>query len=218
MWSDLESRVSHMSQLLPLLVDMQASPLRARHWGELLRLGGKDALNVKWTPVDTSPDSAELSTPVLSFLDILSLQWWFHVDDVVEIRERAVKEAKVEKKLKEIEDLWGVSFDSVAVASSLNSKVTSGRPKGASTVSTSRPTTSSSRVAGTVSSGFDASHAIEPPRVVNPNSGLCFEYVNHSNPASKFENGDIIKVLRVSDLVYESLEAHQVELQAISAA
>ncbi|OXB72392.1 UNVERIFIED_CONTAM: hypothetical protein H355_012864 [Colinus virginianus] len=79
-----------MQIVLPLINDLHSEFMRDRHWTQLMTVAGKTFTK--------GPD--------FSLEDLLKLQLHEHADSVSEIVVLAQKEAKIDKKLKEIIDVW----------------------------------------------------------------------------------------------------------------
>jgi len=86
----LVDSVKNMSTVLPLINDLHSEFMRDRHWKELMRVTGK----------------VFQRGPTFCLEDLLSLKLFKYVDDVSELVDMSMKEAKIEKKLKMIENSW----------------------------------------------------------------------------------------------------------------
>ena len=93
-YKDLEQRVKDMAVVLPLINDLHADSMQARHWISMSRVCGGVVID----PHD----------PKLCLDDLFELQLHTHEDDVGEIVETSNKEKKVEIKLKIIDETWEV--------------------------------------------------------------------------------------------------------------
>jgi len=94
----LTEEVKNMSTLLPLINDLHGETMRDRHWNQLMSVTSKTFEK----------------GPKFCFKDLLDLQLHHFADDVSEIVDQSVKEAKIEKKLNIIKNTWtkmAVSFD-----------------------------------------------------------------------------------------------------------
>ena len=93
-YRDIGDSLDVMSTVLPLVGELRAESIRPRHWSALARV-----CNVK--AVDpTSNDRFVLD-------DLLRLGLDEHKDEIEDIVETAAKEIKIEKKLMEIDSVWG---------------------------------------------------------------------------------------------------------------
>ena len=81
-----------MNIVLPLINDLHSDAMRSRHWAALARVCN---VNV----VDPSDENFTLN-------DMMILNLHEHKEEIEEIVGTATKEMKVEKKLKEIENVW----------------------------------------------------------------------------------------------------------------
>ena len=81
-----------MNIVLPLINDLHSDAMRSRHWAALARV-----CNVK--VVDPSDENFTLN-------DMMILNLHEHKEEIEEIVGTATKEMKIEKKLKEIENIW----------------------------------------------------------------------------------------------------------------
>jgi len=92
-YRDIDESISIMSIVLPLVNDLHSDAMRSRHWAALARV-----CNVKI--VDPSDEKFVLD-------DMMTLKLHEHKEEIEEIVETAMKELKIERKLKEIENVWG---------------------------------------------------------------------------------------------------------------
>lgn len=90
---DIDGSIGIMSIVLPLINDLHSDAMRSRHWAALARV-----CNVK--VVDPSNSKFTLD-------DMMALNLHDHKEEIEEIVETAMKELKIERKLKEIENVWG---------------------------------------------------------------------------------------------------------------
>jgi len=91
-YRDIDDMMAIMSVALPLVNDLHSEAMRPRHWSSLARV-----CNVKL--VDPSDKKFTLD-------DMMMLNLHEHKEAIEEIVETAMKELKIEKKLKEIELVW----------------------------------------------------------------------------------------------------------------
>jgi dynein heavy chain len=91
-YRDIDNLMSVMSIALPLINDLHSEAMRPRHWSALARI-----CNVK--TVDPCDKNFMLD-------DMMSLNLHQHKEAIEDIVETAMKELKIERKLKEIEDVW----------------------------------------------------------------------------------------------------------------
>jgi len=87
----LEKRVKNMQTLLPLISSLHSEFMEQRHWNEIMQITGKEV----------EPFSA-----TFSFNDILNMELYEYETAVNEVVDKAQKEAKIEKKLKQIDSNW----------------------------------------------------------------------------------------------------------------
>jgi len=88
----------NMSTVLPLVNDLHGETMRDRHWTQLMTVTQKT--------FDKGPE--------FCFKDLTDLQLHEFAEDVSEIVDQSVKEAKIDKKLKTIQSVWSkmpVTFD-----------------------------------------------------------------------------------------------------------
>ena len=91
-YKDIDHEMSVMSIILPLINDLHSNAMRPRHWLALARV-----CNIK--SVDPSDKNFKLN-------DMMILNLHQHKEAIEEIVETAMKELKIERKLKEIEEIW----------------------------------------------------------------------------------------------------------------
>eukprot|EP00928_Gymnodinium_smaydae_P023763 TRINITY_DN1947_c0_g1_i2.p1 TRINITY_DN1947_c0_g1~~TRINITY_DN1947_c0_g1_i2.p1 ORF type:complete len:4562 (+),score=1174.36 TRINITY_DN1947_c0_g1_i2:66-13751(+) len=94
----LMDEVKNMATVLPLVNDLHSETMRDRHWTSLMTVTKKT--------FDKGPD--------FCFKDLLDLQLHEFAEEVSEIVDQSAKEAKIEKKLNNIRNIWSkmqVSFD-----------------------------------------------------------------------------------------------------------
>ncbi|CAK0903564.1 unnamed protein product [Prorocentrum cordatum] len=94
----LQDEVKNMATVLPLINDLHSDTMADRHWTSLM--------TVTQTTFDKGPD--------FCFKNLLDLHLHHFADDVSEIVDQSVKEAKIEKKLLRISKDWAkmqVTFD-----------------------------------------------------------------------------------------------------------
>ena len=91
-YRDIDEMMAIMSISLPLVNDLHSEAMRSRHWSSLARV-----CNVKL--VDPNDKKFTLD-------DMMALNLHKHKEAIEEIVETAMKELKIEKKLKEIEEVW----------------------------------------------------------------------------------------------------------------
>ncbi len=91
-YRDIDDMMSIMNIVLPLINDLHSEAMRSRHWSALARI-----CNVK--AVDPCDKKFTLD-------DMMSLNLHLHKEAIEDIVETAMKELKIERKLKEIEDIW----------------------------------------------------------------------------------------------------------------
>jgi dynein heavy chain len=89
----VETSVKNMAIVLPLVNELHAPSMEARHWKALSMVCQSKTID----PAD----------PKLSLAELLGLELHLHADDVAEIVDMANKEGKVDKKLKMIGNTWG---------------------------------------------------------------------------------------------------------------
>ncbi len=89
---DIENMMSIMSIALPLINDLHSDAMRSRHWSALARTCNVRVVN----PSDKN----------FTLNDMMSLNLHLHKEAIEDIVETAMKELKIERKLKEIEDVW----------------------------------------------------------------------------------------------------------------
>ena len=90
-YSVLEKRVKNMQTLLPLISSLHSEFMEQRHWQEIMQITNKEV---------------DPSSPSFSFNDILSMELYEYEVAVNEVVDKAQKEAKIEKKLKQIDSNW----------------------------------------------------------------------------------------------------------------
>jgi dynein heavy chain len=86
----LEGEVKNMSTALPLINDLHSETMRDRHWTALM----------------TAAKTTFERGPEFCFKNLLDLELHHFADDVSEIVDQSVKEAKIEKKLGIIRNVW----------------------------------------------------------------------------------------------------------------
>ena len=91
-YRDIDNMMSVMNVSLPLINDLHSEAMRSRHWSALARI-----CNVK---------SVDPSDKKFTLENMISLNIHNHKEAIEELVETAMKELKIERKLKEIEDLW----------------------------------------------------------------------------------------------------------------
>jgi len=94
----LTEYVKNMATVLPLVNDLHGETMRDRHWTMLM----------------TTTQKTFDKGPEFCFKDLIDLKLHEYADDVSEIVDQSVKEAKIEKKLGNIKNIWSkmpVSFD-----------------------------------------------------------------------------------------------------------
>lgn len=91
-YRDIEGMITIMGVALPLVADLRSDAMRKRHWASLAHV-----CNVKL--VDPSDKG-------FTFNHMMALNLHLQKDAIEEIVETAMKELKIEKKLKEIEQVW----------------------------------------------------------------------------------------------------------------
>jgi dynein heavy chain len=97
----LTDEVKNMSTVLPLINDLHGETMRDRHWTALMTTSKKS--------FDRGPD--------FCFKNLLDLNLHHFAEDVSEIVDQSVKEAKIEKKLTIIRNIWSkmqVAWDTAA--------------------------------------------------------------------------------------------------------
>lgn len=92
-YRDIDEMMEVMSVALPLVNDLHSEAMRSRHWSSLARV-----CNVKL--VDPSDNKK------FKLNDMMTLNLHEHKAAIEEIVETVIKELKIEKKLKEIEQVW----------------------------------------------------------------------------------------------------------------
>ena len=93
-YRDIDDSMAVMATVLPLVNDLHADAIRARHWAALARV-----CNVK---------AVDPSDPGFTLRDMLMLKLDSRKQEIEAIVETAMKELKIEKKLNEIEGAWSV--------------------------------------------------------------------------------------------------------------
>ena len=93
-YKDIDDSMAVMATVLPLVNDLHADAIRARHWAALARV-----CNVK---------AVDPSDPKFTLRDMLMLKLDSRKQEIEDIVETAMKELKIEKKLTEIEGVWSV--------------------------------------------------------------------------------------------------------------
>ncbi|RYG70338.1 hypothetical protein EON64_00425, partial [archaeon] len=91
-YRSIEDTIKNMSIVLPLINDLHSNSMRDRHWKSLAKV-----CHVK---------SIDPNDPKFTFEDMIALKLHEHVEDVEEIVETANKELKIERKLRDIENIW----------------------------------------------------------------------------------------------------------------
>ena len=91
-YRDIDDSMTVMATVLPLVSDLHADAIRARHWAALARV-----CNVK---------AVEPSDPMFTLRDMLLLKLDSRKQEIEGIIEIAMKELKIEKKLTEIDGVW----------------------------------------------------------------------------------------------------------------
>jgi dynein heavy chain len=91
-YRSIEEMIKNMSVVLPLINELHSPAMRDRHWKNLAKVCGVKAID----PND----------PKFTFEDTVALNVHQHTEDVEEIVETANKELKIERKLRDIENIW----------------------------------------------------------------------------------------------------------------
>lgn len=91
-YRDIDDMMAIMNVALPLVNDLHSEAMRSRHWSSLARVCNVKLVN----PADKN----------FTLDDMMTLNLHEHKESIEEIVETAMKELKIEKKLKEIEVLW----------------------------------------------------------------------------------------------------------------
>merc|ERR1719359_2278501 len=90
LYSWLLAEVQNMETALPLVNDLHSETMRDRHWGMLMTVTKRN--------FDKGPEFA--------FRHLLDLELHHFAEDVSEIVDQSAKEAKIEKKLSNIRNVW----------------------------------------------------------------------------------------------------------------
>lgn len=93
-YRSIEETIKSMSIVLPLVNELHSPAMRDRHWKNLAKVCGVKSID----PND----------PKFTFEDTVKLNLHQHTEDVEEIVETANKELKIERKLRDIENVWRV--------------------------------------------------------------------------------------------------------------
>lgn len=93
-YRSIEDSIKSMSIVLPLINELHSPAMRDRHWKSLAKVCGVKSID----PND----------PKFTFEDCVKLNLHLHTEDVEEIVETASKELKIERKLRDIENVWRV--------------------------------------------------------------------------------------------------------------
>lgn len=94
----LQEEVKNMATVLPLVNDLHSETMQDRHWTKLM--------TVTQTTFEKGPE--------FCFKNLTDLHLHQYAEEVSEIVDQSVKEAKIDKKLKAIAGIWskmGISFD-----------------------------------------------------------------------------------------------------------
>ena len=91
-YRSIEDMIKNMSIVLPLVNELHSPAMRDRHWKRLAKVCGVKSID----PND----------PKFTFEDTIALKVHEHTEDVEEIVETATKELKIERKLRDIENIW----------------------------------------------------------------------------------------------------------------
>lgn len=91
-YRSIEDMIKNMSIVLPLVNELHSQAMRDRHWKRLAKVCGVKSID----PND----------PKFTFEDTIALKVHEHTEDVEEIVETATKELKIERKLRDIENIW----------------------------------------------------------------------------------------------------------------
>ncbi|CBZ52391.1 hypothetical protein NCLIV_021800 [Neospora caninum Liverpool] len=122
-FSWLQGEVTNMQIALPLINDLHSEFMRDRHWTQLMAVAGKTFTKGKQgerrgatlhlTPLHYLSGSAQRTFlekvergPDFSLEELLKLQLHAHADGVSDIVILAQKEAKIDKKINEISNVW----------------------------------------------------------------------------------------------------------------
>jgi dynein heavy chain len=90
-FNTVNEKITNMGKILPLISSLHSEFMEKRHWEELKQI----------TKQDFDPYS-----PAFNFADVLKLELYRFENQVNEIVDKAQKEAKIEKILKNIESDW----------------------------------------------------------------------------------------------------------------
>ena len=97
-YRDIDDVMTVMSIVLPLVNDLHLDAMRSRHWSSLARVCNVKIVNPK--------------DKCFSLNDMMILNLHQHKEAIEDIVETAMKELKIERKLKEIKELWaGMEID-----------------------------------------------------------------------------------------------------------
>ncbi len=87
----IEKKVKNMQTLLPLISSLHSEFMESRHWQEIIQITGREI---------------DPLSPNFCFNDILEMELYNYEIAVNEIVDKAQKEAKIDKKLKQIKVNW----------------------------------------------------------------------------------------------------------------
>jgi len=91
-YRSIEDTIKSMSVVLPLINELHSNAMRDRHWKNLAKV--------------CAVKTIDAHDPKFTFEDAIKLKLHEHVEDVEEIVETASKELKIERKLRDIENIW----------------------------------------------------------------------------------------------------------------
>ena len=91
-YRDVETDVKNMNVLLPIIAELHAPAMRPRHWQAIAKICGVPKIDV--------------SSSTFCLADIASLEIENYEEQVLDVVETAMKELKIDRKLKMIEAVW----------------------------------------------------------------------------------------------------------------
>ena len=91
-YRDVETDVKNMAVLLPIVAELHAPAMRLRHWASIAKIVGVNKIDVQ--------------SSTFCLADISSLNVEEFEEPVLDVVETAMKELKIDKKLKIIEGIW----------------------------------------------------------------------------------------------------------------
>lgn len=203
----LMQKLEQMSVILPLVKNLHSPVVRDRHWKNLMVLTRKhfdlssSSSSDSSGKIDTSRHgNIGSSTFALRFEDVLRLDLFRYVNEVNDIVEMAAREFKIEQQLEAIEKVWSafqlefVSYRTTGFKPAPPNRQAKPKPK------LERRTSASSSTKSVSDAGEAAPENDDEDLVIGDQ-----------------KDGDVM-ILKMPNVIIESLEEHQLQLQTMAGA